>query len=322
MKEAKVANIISDRTTMEYAMERMSRGFPVISPNPSGGVKVGVETATLIVSTELSVFISASQFTISCLSALWDTNEEDFQYGTRGKGEWNIHKPYVGLLGASAPDWLVKSIPADAVGGGFTRRVNFVFATKKDKKVPWPSRNGSAAYPMLVSDLKEISRLAGQFNFTDKARGIFEPYYNSCEPNEFDDEATAVYKNSKWANASKLAMCLSASRGDSMEINEVDLQHAIDLTEDVAGDLKVIFRAVGESELVSGQDKVIRFIESRGYASRQEILALNFRHITGDDLDRIIATLREAGYLIEVVIGKKTMYKLASSISTTIPVTP
>jgi hypothetical protein len=313
VKEAGVANILSDRITMEYALEKLSKGFPKTIATPIPGspvqnIRLGSESTCLMVSTELSVFITASQFSITCLSDLWDCKEGIYQYGTRGKGEWNLNSPFVTLIGASAQDWLIKSIPADAVGGGFTRRVNFVFASKKDKKVAWPAKNGSSSTQDLVEDLRAIAQLGGEFVFTPDARPIFEHYYLSCEANDFDDEATVVYKTSKWANASKLAMCISASRGDSLEINKEDFEEAIFRTEEVVEDLKLVFRSVGESPLVMATGRVLNFIEIKGYASRQEILAINYRHMTDMDLDRIIATLREANVIEERYVGKKTLY--------------
>lgn len=310
MKKAGTVNVLSDRITMEYVLEKLSKGFPRVHQGSNNGqptLKLGTESAALLVSTELSVFITASQFSITALSDLWDSKEGVYQYGTRGKGEYNIQSPCVSLFGGSAQEWLVKSIPADAVGGGFTRRVNFVLATKKDKKVPWPKAYITGPDD-LVEDLRTISILRGEFNFTPGARKIFERYYNSCEPNEFDDEATCVYKTSKWANASKLAQVISASRGDSLEINELDLQMAINKVEEVVDDLKIVFRSVGESTLASASEKVLKFVETKGYASRGDILARNWHHMTSGDLDIIIATFREAGTVGERQVGNQTLY--------------
>ncbi len=256
LKKAGTTNILSDRVTMEYVLEKLSEGFPRMSVSPNGAspgaqvIKLGFDAAALLVSTELSVFITASQFSITCLSDLWDSKEGVYQYGTRGKGEWNINEPIVSLLGGSAQNWLVKSV----------------------------------------------------------ALRLFLIYHDSCDPNDFDDEASSVYKTSKWANAGKLAEVLSLSRSDSLVINELDLQQAIDKVEDVAKDLKIVFRAVGESDLASASDRVIRFLETRGFASRGEILQFNWRNFTSNELDVIIATFRESGMIGEKIVGNKTLY--------------
>jgi len=312
LKKAGTTNILSDRVTMEYVLEKLSEGFPRMSVSPNGAspgaqvIKLGFDAAALLVSTELSVFITASQFSITCLSDLWDSKEGVYQYGTRGKGEWNINEPIVSLLGGSAQNWLVKSVPADAVGGGFTRRVNFVLALSKDK--PTASSEPLADKDDLVEDLRYMSTIRGQFTLTPDALRLFLIYHDSCDPNDFDDEASSVYKTSKWANAGKLAEVLSLSRSDSLVINELDLQQAIDKVEDVAKDLKIVFRAVGESDLASASDRVIRFLETRGFASRGEILQFNWRNFTSNELDVIIATFRESGMIGEKIVGNKTLY--------------
>lgn len=314
LKKAGTANILSDRITMEYVLEKLSKGFPKIYQSQNGvnpfvgqqTMKLGTESSALLISTELSVFIAASQFSITCLSDLWDSKEGIYQYGTRGKGEWNINEPIVSLIGGSAQNWLVKSIPADAVGGGFTRRVNFVLATERGTapttKVPLCGKDA------LIEDLRHISTVRGQFVLTPAALQLLKDYYESCDADDFDDEASAVYKASKWANAGKLAEIISISRDDNLVITEQDFQLAIDKIEEVARDLKIVFRSVGESDLAGASEKVIHFLEVRGFASRAEIMAHNWRHFTSNQLDVIIATFREAGMLQEKFVGNKTLY--------------
>jgi len=313
LKDAGTSNILSDRITMEYVLEKLSKGFPKMTNLGGQSLKIGVEAQALLVSTELSVFITASQFSITALSDLWDSKEGIYGYGTRGKGECNINSACVCLLGGSAQEWLVKSIPADAVGGGFTRRVNFVFAAKKDRKVPWPT-NSHFSRTDLISSLQRMGQLRGEFSFTIGARALFQGYYESCEPDEFDDAASAVYKTSKWANAAKVAMCLSAARNHNMQITEEDFSDAIILIEDVAKDLRIVFRAVGESDLTVAAEKVLRFVEMKGFAARHEILRYNWRDVSSDDLDKILATLREAGIIGEKTVNNKTLYYSTDSL--------
>lgn len=307
LREAGSANIMSDRVTMEFVLEKLSKGFPRMSQNGTGAVKIGTESSALIVSSELSVFITASQFTITCLTDLWDCREGTYQYGTRGKGEWNINEPIVGLLGASAQEWLVKSIPADAVGGGFTRRVNFVLG-KDIQRAPISKDLWEAKKSLLIEDLRYIGQIHGCFRLSPQADRLFRKYQDLCEPDEFDDMASSVYKASKWTNAAKLAQVLSISRSDNLVINELDFQMAIDKIEDVAKDLKIVFRSVGESSLASASDRVIKMLEAKGYVSRSEMLAANWRNFTPNELDVILATFRESGLLGERYVGSKTLY--------------
>lgn len=291
-------------------MERLSKGWPHFGSASVGSINVGVDHSCLILSRELSVFVTASQFTLPILTDLWDANEGAYIYGTRGKGEFKIESPCVCLLGGSTQEWLISSIPPSAIGGGFTRRVNFVVAYDREKLIPWPALpNHSNVRDNLVRDLQEIAKLSGEFRFSPDVIPLFEVVYADSSPKLYDDMATTSYKTSKWAQVSKLAMCISASRGDDLIITKADFQRALDSVEAVAKNVPRVFRGVGESELVVATNKVLEFIEMKGFASKDEILKAHWRDVTSDDLERILATLKEAYIIVEYQQGRKVMWK-------------
>lgn len=307
LKEAKIVNFISDRNSIEYVLEKLSLGFPVMSA-VGGTIKIGNEAIALLTSTELSTFITASQFAITVLTDLWESREGVYGYGTRYKGEYNINSPCVGLFGATVPEFLVKSIPNDAAGNGFVRRVNFSYAKVSEKRPAFFETNGFHNTADLVEDLRDISTLRGAYKFDDATKPLFAAYYDSCEPVEFEDQATSSYKTSKWVNALKAAMCFAAAEGSKLVITPEHWLIAEKLVEDVARDVKIVFRAVGASDIVVGGDKVLRYLDAKGYASKGEMLALFWQDITADDLDRIIATFREARLIGERTVGNRTVF--------------
>ena len=309
-KEAATLNVLSDRLTIEYILERLAKGFTAPSVTSTGGIAVGTDSSALIFSPELSILIRSSSDALGDLSDLWDSREHPFDYGTRSRGLYTITKPSISVLAGSAPEWLVKSIPSDAVGGGFTRRVNFIYAKDKAKSIPWPV-NHQGFRDSLVDDLRHISSvLRGEFHFSSEAKVSFDKLYSDCTPDEFDDEATSAYKTSKWAHATKLAMVLSASRGDDLVIRKEDFDAATVQVEIVLKDLAMVFRAVGDSDLVNASDRILKFVEMKGYASKGDMLHANWRHITSEDLDRILMTFVQAGIIAEVSRGNKILYRI------------
>ena len=313
MKEAKVANTLSGRITIEYVLERLSVGWP--QPMLGGTLKIGNESACMIFSTELSVFLGASPNTLPILCDIWDFDEGDFEYGTRHKGEFRIKNPTISLLGGTTQEWLISSIPSSAVGGGFTRRVNFVVANNREKLLPWPVvQNHSAIRDNLVIDLQSIARLKGEFQFANDVKPLFEACYSiDSNPTEYDDEATTSYKTSLWAQVVKLAMCLSASRGDDLIITKEDFRKSYDAIMTVAGNVPKVFRGVGESEMAVATDKILRFLEAKGFANRQEILKALWRDVTREDLDKILATLLEGAVIYEYQQGRNMMYAVKAT---------
>lgn len=311
LKEANTTAILSDRVTIEYVLEKLSKGFPATAVASGGGLVFGQDASVILFSPELSIFITASQYTLPILADLWDSREGEFSYGTRHKGDYKIKNSCISMLAGSTQEWLISSIPNSAIGGGFTRRVNFVFAKDKSQSIPWPSMNHSNLRDNLVNDLRHISQLHGEFKFDKDAAAIFELFYNSAEPDEFADEATTAYTTSQASHAAKIAMVISACHSDSLLINRKDIEDAIDRVEEVKKTINMVFRAVGESDLVNAADRVLRFIENKGLASRSDILRSNWRHISSNDLDTILTTFTQGGLLLERQQGNKILYEAA-----------
>lgn len=311
-KAAGTVNLLSDRLTMPYVLEKLSKGFQAHSVTATGGVAFGTDASALLYAPELSVFIRYPDEYLPDLSNLWDAREGDYPYCTRGKGEFMIRSPSVTILAGSAPAWLVRSIPSNAIGGGFTRRLNCVYGREQKNFMPWPVLlPNDPAKDALIDGLRHISaNLNGEFTFEDNAKPVFEKCHSESKSDEFDDEATSVYKTSKWVHATKLAMSLSAAKSDSRKISKEDFELALEKTEEVITDLALVFRASGESDLVEVADKVLRFIEIRGYASRAEIMHHLWRDIgSTENMSIILATLHEGGLVTEYQQGNKTLYK-------------
>lgn len=321
LRESKQTKILSDRLTIEYIIERMAKGFPVQVATTAGGVAFGQDSSAILFAPELSVFATAPQHTLPILAELWE-NKDEFQYGTKNKGDYVIKNPCFNILSGSTQEWLMHSIPSSSVGGGFTRRVNFVYAKDRSQALPWPASNSNSRRVELVHDLQHISNLKGEVKFHANARPVFEKYHADSVAGEFDDEATAAYKTSKWVHALKLATVLSTSRNDTLEISKQDLEEAIAWVEKVVATVAHVFRGVGDSDLVASADKILKYLEIKGYASRQEILRALWRHVTALELDVILQTLMQAGMVKEDSTAGKVLYRIVPVIKTKTKGTP
>jgi hypothetical protein len=310
LKEANTANILSDRLTMAYVLERLSKGFSQPQVLPAGGMGFGVDHSAIIFSPELAVFVGASG-ELPTLGDLWDCREGEFDYGTRHKGSFKIKSPCISILAGTSPAWLAKTVPGDSASGGFCRRANFVWAKDKARTIAFPmARNGTDPKPALINDLRHISTLRGEMKLAPDAHDLFKDLYENNNPGDFIDENTASYVTTRWAQTTKLAMVMSASRSDDMFINAEDWQKAADATEKIQDEIRTVFRGIGESDMVSSTDRVLYFIENAktGYVSRTEILAYNWQHCQSYELDQILLTLKSGGLVQEVSQGRDVLY--------------
>lgn len=326
LREAGCANILSDKLTIQYILEKISdRGNAAaqlqVSGTPSGVVTFALDASCFISAPELEDLLTASD-AMPSLKELWEAKNGPFEYGTRGKGLVKIAKPCPTLLGGCTPSQISFLFPTRAVGGGFVRRVNFVYESEKTKSIAWPlPRNGNdSVRDALINDLRHIATFRGSFSFDPHAKRIFEDYYNNTKGDEFADEATHSYETSRPYHALKLAMALTASRFDTMVINFVDITHAIQMVDKVTEDLKKVFRSVGDSDMAIVMDKVLRYIEVKGkitYVTRQDLMGALWRDVgSSQNLDIILATL-EAGRVIKTESRSGlTIYKIVRATST------
>ena len=324
LREANTANIMTDNITMQYVLEALSNGFqtPVITPSNSpgaspampsipsgvgGNIAFSKESACIVVADEFSIFIHDPNYDLPNLNKLWDGGEGAVSYGTRGKGMFEITNPCQTLLAGSAPEYLVRCVPQSAVGGGFTRRVNFVYSQTQGKRKPWPQLNAKVGND-IVEDLRHIAGLRGEFKFDPLARNLFEKIHTDSKPQEYDDEALSTYRTSMWAHSAKIAMNLSASRDDSLVIHKCDLELAKDRIDSIIVDIPRVFRATGDSDMAAAADKVLKFVEIKGFASFEDILHANYRHVSKQDLSVIIETLVAGKIIQESSQGGKQLF--------------
>ena len=308
LRDSGVANVLSDRLTVEFVLSKLADGFVSTSASKNGSINIGRESSAILAETELSVFLRDSTYALADIAKLWDS-EDKFDYGTIGKGLHSVEKPCFSILGGTSPEWLHNSIPKDAAGGGFTRRVNFVYS-KTNIKTPWV-KPLVFSYE-LIEDLKTIhANVRGEFTLDFKAKLLWERNYMANKIEDFDDEATAGYKSSKPYHDLKIAMTLSAARNDSRIIEEQDIAKAHEATSEVLKGLAYVFRSIGESDSAGAADKVLQFIETKGYASRNDIMKYNWRHVGSvDQLESILRMLVEGRLIQESSSGNKLMYKV------------
>lgn len=310
LDKSNTANMLSDRMTMPHIISAMHKGFQRI-----GQTTIGIDHTAVMFAEELSTFMRASEDELDTLNQLWNAPDK-YGSGTIARGNESIENPCFVLLGGTTPKWLCKSIPSDSHGGGFTRRVNFVFAKNNSKCTPFPKPWQPSQ--ILIEDLTHIGQLQGEMILSQQAMPIFEQLYRHCKTDvDFEDEASATYKTSKWTNVMKLAMVLSICESDSLIIAKHVLQRAIDLADQIQRDLGMVFSYVGESDIAQSAAKVMEFVNKMGYVTAPQIMRHMSKDITWDVLNtQILPTLCNSSppLLMMSTIGSNTKYYDPSSL--------
>lgn len=314
----KVVNTLSDRITTEKIIESIANGWAQAPKLQGMQLVIGaMEHSCLIFSTELRTLLGGSNWMLEFLEEAW--SKTSFDYQTKNKGSAFMEDSCCSLLAASVPDVLrnIKRETQIIITGGFASRCLFVYAEEPSKDLPFPeslkkNKKSKALWDNLILDLKEISNLRGEFKMAPDARIILEKYLtaNKTHTQNADSESEANFRARVKSHVIKLAIAFSVSKGDSLTLDKFDVSNAIAEIDKVIGNVKKLFRGVGDSTDAPNISRVQSFIEKHGATTKKEIFSTTYRHMSWEDLDRILWILESLDFCSRVERNKMSFYTI------------
>ena len=299
VRQANTVNYLPDRWTAERIIEKLSVGFTTPTTVNTGGVIRGIITqdaSATIISTELPVFLGSSDWMLPFLCDMWDQGK--YEYHTKMKGNHTVDNLCTSLIGGCVPDY-IRHVNHDSHGivtGGFASRCMYVYADKPAKELPWQSsKQGLQLEKDLINDLRHIATLSGEVQFTPSAKTKYELFYHSCGQNgKFEQQVVAHFKSRSRVHILKTAMALSVADSDDLLIHSRHIDEAESLVNQVKDDLEKTFRFVGQNRELEATQNIMAYLEYKGSASLEEIMANNYRFLSEmstEGLSRILDVL-------------------------------
>lgn len=205
---------------------------------------------------------------VNLFITLWD-GRSSFEKITKGSGTDIVSAPWINMIGCTTPHWIADNMPAATVGGGFTSRCVFVYADRKETFIAYPDEHTRPDHEeyakRLTADLEHMSTaLVGPFTLDQEARTWGREWYKtmwSTHNQRIDDERLDGYLARKQTHMHKLALVLSASRGDDQIIKLEDLALADKMLEATEKDLDKVFSRIGRSEESLQAERFITYIK-------------------------------------------------------------
>jgi len=262
-----------------------------------------------VYSEELIVFLGHQNYQLMADLTDWYDCANQWIYRTKGSGTDNIIGVWVNMLGATTPDLIRTALPLDAIGGGLTSRMIFVFEPRKGHLEPFPQwgREQIVLRKKLMDDLERIYSLKGEFKIHKEFIDPWtEWYYQQDRHPPFEDTRFAGYIERRPTHLLKLCMILSASRSDSMEISPEDFERALALLERTEIKMPQAFTGVGKNTQSDILTKVWTDLALSKDMTFGQILSKY--HVDADQrtLEAIIKTLSEMKIIRISYQGKTT----------------
>tara|TARA_R100000808_G_C2139349_1_gene147290 strand:- start:803 stop:1981 length:1179 start_codon:yes stop_codon:yes gene_type:complete len=252
-----------------------------------------------VVSPELTVFLGYNNSALLSDLTDWYDCRDRWTYRTKNMGTDDIVGVWVNLIGATTPELLQTTMPRDAIGGGLTSRIIFVYEEKKGKIVPAPflSPEEVELREWLVTDLEKIGMLSGEFKITKKFLDKWIEWYTAQEDNPpFKDLRFSGYIERRPNHVLKLCIILSASEGDSKVITDKHLDRALKILGKTEKKMPYTFSGVGKMETADVMARVMATIATNGTMTFSSLLETYYYDADQDTLQKILATLSAMKY--------------------------
>lgn len=276
--------------------------------NPDQPTKIQMHASLTIYSQELTVFLGYNNQQLMADLADWYDCRDHWTYRTKNMGTDEIHGVWVNLFGATTPELLQTTLPRDAVGGGLTSRMIFVFEQKKYKTVvcPFQSEEEIALGDKLMSDLERISMMSGEFKVTDDFIDLWSTWYTNTDaaPPIFEDYRFSGYVERRPTHLLKLSCIMSASRTSDMVVTASDLQRAMNIMAATEVKMPFTFCGMGKNKDSDVMQRIITTLSMRELIARSELQRLYYQDVDKAAMESILQTLLEMQY-IDMEYGQK-----------------
>lgn len=261
--------------------------------------EVNLHSSLTIYSQELTVFLGYNNTALMSDLTDWYDCKKRWTYRTKNMGEDEIIGVWVNLIGATTPELVQSTLPRDAIGGGLTSRIIFVYEEDKGKLVPAPflTEEDKKLREDLLADLERMAGLRGEFRITKEFLNKYIDWYTYQHKNpSFTDPRFGGYASRRSAHLFKLSIILSASEGDSMIIDEKIFNRAVGILESTEKKMHLTFSGIGKSETSDVLSRVMAYVVAEPNVTFKALLKAFYFDADKDVLTKIVGTLTAMGF--------------------------
>ena len=279
------------------------------------------QSAITCLAEEFAVFAGQQNTRMLAYLTNWYDCRDSWKRSTKHQGIDDIKNMCFNLLGAMSFDWIPHVLTQEAIGGGFTSRVVFVVADKKEKLIPNPNdlTIDLELRHKLVRDLEVIHNIAGTVTLDPMAQSFYEGWYidNEAEMDKGGGPLSAPefqgYNSRREMLIKKLAIILSIAENDDLIVSDRHLSAGLELMKETEVDLPRVFAKVGRNRYIGEVDNILRYVETRGTVTKAELMRVFYRDLSDFDMENVLKIIVTMNIVqVSIVPGKETIYSYNS----------
>ena len=307
-------NLISQKITPEALIDALK-----VTEVTEKKIFVRQTSEGFVIIDELSTFLNRKTYEsglASLLIPLYDC-KEGFDYRTKGRGTERIVKSCLGLLGASTIDWIRNAIPIDAIGGGLTSRMIFVYVQDPPPPVAITTFDHAKRVlsDSLIRRLEKMLKLDGEVKLTPEAWKQYEESYDVFYTKSplFDNHTLSGYASRRHVHLLKIGTCMAVAEmpETGVVVDRRHLEGAEELLRESERFMPRVLSLVSASEHGALTEIVADMIGRHGTFDRQDLLRALSHRLDSRELTEIVETLIQSGRVKSIVRGNKIVYVLA-----------
>jgi len=254
-----------------------------------------------IVVDELSTFLNRKTYEsglASLLIPLYDC-KASFEYRTKGRGTEAIRDSCLGLLGASTVDWIRSAIPIDAIGGGLTSRIIFVYVQHPPPPVAITGYSDlkKQIKEKLQRFLEEMSTVSGEMQMEPDAWEYYKTSYDTYYKTSpfFEQHTLSGYASRRHVHMLKLGILFSASEGNSRLILKRHLAGAEELLRQSELHMSRVLALISSTDKGALTEIIFEKIVAREGMDRTTLMRAMSHRLDSNELSGVIETLIHSG---------------------------
>jgi hypothetical protein len=249
---------------------------------------------------ELTVFLGHQNYTLMSDLTDWFDCARRWKYETKNSGVDDICGVWLNLIGATTPDLIRTALPLDAIGGGLTSRIIFIYEPDKGKIVPAPflTDKEKSLRLKLMKDLQRIHALQGKFRVTKNFLDKWIDWYTVQDANPpFSDNRFAGYIERRPLHIMKLCMICSVSRNSKMVIHSEDFDRATSFLANAERKMPQAFSGVGKNTNADTMSALMSEIAIRKKITEGELLGMFYHDVDQYTFNNMLRTLETINYI-------------------------